>query len=57
MRYRFRDYIYYNDRSADDPAVATLNEIEYDVDALKIIDSNEAEMELRLVLSKNPVAD
>jgi hypothetical protein len=57
LGYGSRDYMYYKQRSADDPAAATLNDIDYDVDALRMIDSNEAERELRLLLSKNPVAD
>lgn len=57
LGYGSRDYMYYKKRSVDDPAAATLHEIEYDVDALDMIDSNEDEREIRLVLSKNPAAD
>ena len=57
LGYRSREYMYYKKRSVDDPAAATLKDIDYDVDALTMIDSNEDERELRLVLFKNPVAD
>ena len=57
LGYESRDYMYYKKRSADNHAAATLNDIDYDVDVLRMIDSNEEERELRLVLSKNPVGD
>jgi retron-type reverse transcriptase len=49
--------MYYKKRSVDDPASATLHEIEYDIDVSDMIDSNEDEREVRLVFSKNPAAD
>ena len=49
--------MYYKHRSADDTAAATLHDIEYDVDALRMIDRNETERELRILISKNPVVD
>jgi hypothetical protein len=55
LGYGSRDYMYYKQRSANDPAAATLNDINYDVDAFRMIESNEAEREVRLLLSKNPV--
>ena len=57
LGYGSRDYMYYKQRSVDDPAAATLHDIDYDVDALRMVDSNEEERELRLVFSKNPLAD
>ena len=57
LGYGSREYMYYKKRSVDDPVAATLKDIDYDVDALTMIDSNEDERELRLVLFKNPVAD
>jgi hypothetical protein len=57
LGYGSRDYMYYKKRVVDDPASATLHEIEYDVDVSDMIDSNEDEREVRLVFSKNPAAD
>ncbi|KAL6643598.1 hypothetical protein ACP70R_018364 [Stipagrostis hirtigluma subsp. patula] len=57
LGYGSRDYMYYKQRSADDPAAATLHDIDYDVDALRMVDSHEEERELRLVISKNPLAE
>jgi len=57
LGYGSRDYMYFKKRSVDDPASATLHEIEYDVDASDMLDSNEDEREVRLVLSKNPASD
>ena len=57
LGYGSRDYMYYKKRNPDNHAAATLNDIHYDVDALRMVDSNEEERELRLVLSKNPLAE
>jgi len=57
LGYRSRDYMYYKKRSAEAPAEATLNEIEFDFDVERMIKSNEEEREVRIVLSKNPIAD
>src|SRR6185369_6118873 len=57
LGYRSRDNMYYKKRSAEAPAEATLNEIEFDVDVSRMIGSNEEEREVRIVLSKNPIAD
>lgn len=57
LGYGSRDYMYYKERSAADPAAATLKDIDYDVDALRMIDNNEEEREIRIVLSKNELAD
>ena len=57
LGYRSREYMYYKKRSAEAPAEATLNEIEFDVDVSRMIGSNEEEREVRIVLSKNPIAD
>ena len=57
LGYRSRDYMYYKKRSAEAPAEATLNEIEFDFDVETMIQSNEEERKVRIVLSKNPIAD
>ena len=57
LGYRSRDYMYYKKRSVEAPAEATLNEIEFDFDVDTMIKSNEEEREVRIVLSKNPIAD
>ena len=57
LGYRSRDYMYYKRRSAEAPAQATLNEIEFDYDVEIMIKSNEEERKVRIVLSKNPIAD
>ena len=49
--------MYYKKRSAEAPAEATLNEIEFDFDVERMIKSNEEEREVRIVLPKNPIAD
>ena len=56
LGYRSRDYMYYKKRSAEAPAKATLNEIEFDFDVETMIQSNEEERKVRIVLSKNPIA-
>jgi len=56
LGYRSRDYMYYKKRSAEAPAIATLNEIEFDFDVETMIQSNEEERKVRIVLSKNPIA-
>ena len=56
LGYRSRDYMYYKKRSAEAPAEATLNEIEFDFDVETMIQSNEEERKVRIVLSKNPIA-
>ena len=55
--YRSRDYMYYKKRSAEAPAEATLNEIEFNFDVDTMIESNKEEREVRIVLSKNPITD
>ena len=57
LGYRSRDYMYYKKRSAEAPAEATLNEIEFNFDVDTMIKSNKEEREVRIVLSKNPIAD
>ena len=57
LGYRSREYMYYKRRSAEAPAQATLNEIEFDYDVEIMIKSNEEEREVRIVLSKNQIAD
>ena len=57
LGYRSRDYMYYKKRSAEAPVEATLNEIEFDFDVDTMIKSNEEEKEVRIVLSKNPIAN
>jgi hypothetical protein len=57
LGFRSRDYMYYKKRSAKAPAEATLNEIEFDFDVDTMIKSNEEEREVRIVLSKNPIAN
>ena len=49
--------MYYKQRSAEAPAEATLIEIEYDWNVEQMIKSNEEERKVRLVLSKNLIAD
>ena len=49
--------MYYKKRSLEDPAQATLNEIEFDYDVEIMIQSNEEDRKVRIVLSKNPIAD
>ena len=55
--YWSREYMYYKKRSAEAPAEATLNEIEFNFDVDTMIKSNKEEREVRIVLSKNPIAD
>ena len=57
LGYRSRDYMYYKKRSTEAPAEATLNEIEFHFDVETMIQSNEEERKVRIVLSKNPIAD
>ena len=57
LGYRSREYMYYKRRRAEAPAQATLNEIEFDYDVEIMIKSNEEERKVRIVLSKNPIAD
>ena len=54
LGYGTRDYFYYK-RSGN--SVATLNEIEYDVDANAMISSNAEEREVRLVLSRDQITE
>ena len=49
--------MYYKKRSAAAPTEATLNEIEFDFDVETMIQSNEEERKVRIVLSKNPIAN
>ena len=55
LGYGTRDYLYYKRRSGN--SVATLNEIEYDVDANAMISSNAAEREVRLVMSRDQITE
>ena len=57
LGYRSRDNMYYKKKSAEAPAEAALNETEFDFDVDTMIKSNEEEREVRIVLSKNPIAD
>ena len=57
LGYRSREYMYYKKRSLEAPVQATLNEIEFDYDVEIMIQSNEEETEVRIVLSKNQIAD
>ena len=57
LGYGSRDYKYFMKRSVDDPTGATLHDIEYDIDVVEMIDSNQDEREIRLVFSKNPAVD
>ena len=49
--------MYYKRISLEAHAQATLNEIEFDYDVEIMIKSNEEEREVRIVLSKNPIAN
>ncbi|RLN33888.1 uncharacterized protein C2845_PM03G29670 [Panicum miliaceum] len=55
LGYGARDYLYYKRRCGN--VVATLNEIEYDVDAKAMLSSNVEEREVRLVLSRDPITE
>ncbi|PUZ66861.1 hypothetical protein GQ55_3G377500 [Panicum hallii var. hallii] len=55
MGYGVRDYLYYKRRGGN--AVATLKEIDYDVDANSMVVSNADEREVRLVLSRDQVTE
>jgi hypothetical protein len=55
LGYGGKDYFYYKMRCGN--AVTTLREIDYDVDANEMTESNEDEREIRLVLSKDQVTD
>jgi len=55
LGYGTRDYLYYKRRSGN--SIATLNEIEYDVDANAMISSNAEEREVRLVLSRDQITE
>ena len=57
LGYQSRDYMYYKKRNAEAPAEATLNEIEFDFDVDTMIKSNEEDRKVRIVLSRNPIAD
>ena len=57
LGYRSREYMYYKRISAEAPTQATLNEIEFDYDVEIMIQSNEEDRKVRIVLSKNPIAD
>ena len=57
LGYRSREYKYYKKRSDEALVQATLNEIEFDYDVEIMIKSNEEERKVRIVLSKNPIAD
>lgn len=55
LGYSARDYLYYKIRCGN--TVATLKEIEYDVDANAMLSSNAEEREVRLVLSRNQITE
>ncbi|XP_021316054.1 uncharacterized protein LOC110435060 isoform X2 [Sorghum bicolor] len=55
LGYGARDYLYYKRRCGN--AIATLNEIEYDVDANAMLSSNAEEREVRLVLSRDQITE
>jgi len=55
LGYGARDYLYYKRRCGN--AVATLIEIEYDVDANAMLSSNAEEREVRLVLSRDQITE
>ena len=57
LGYRSREYMYYKRRSAEAPAQATLTEIEFDYDVEIMLNSNEEDRKVRIVLSRNPIAD
>ena len=57
LGYRSRDYMYYKKRSLEAPAQATPNENEFNYDVEIMIQSNEEDRKVRIVLSKNPIAD
>ena len=57
LGYRSRDYMYYKKRSLEAPAQATLNEIEFDYDVEIMLNSNKEDRKVRIVLSRNPIAD
>ena len=49
--------MYYKKRSLEAPAQATPNENEFNYDVEIMIQSNEEDRKVRIVLSKNPIAD
>jgi len=55
LGYGTRDYLYYKRRSGN--SIATLNEIEYDVDANAMISSNVEGREVKLVLSRDQIIE
>jgi hypothetical protein len=55
MGYGVRDYLYYKRRCGN--TVATLKEIDYDVDANSMVESNAEEREVRLVLSRDQLTE
>lgn len=55
MGYGVRDYLYYKRRCGN--AVATLKEIDYDVDANAMVADNAEERKVRLVLSKDQITE
>jgi len=57
LGYRSREYMYYKRRSAEAPAQATLNEIEFDYDVKIMLKINKEDRKVRIVLSRNPIAD
>ena len=57
LGYRSRDYMYYKKRSAEAPAQATLNEIEFNYDVEIMLKINKEDRKVRIVLSRNPIAD
>ena len=57
LGYRSREYMYYKRRSAEAPAQATLTETEFDYDVEIMLNSNEEDRKVRIVLSRNPIAD
>jgi len=57
LGYRSREYMYYKRRSAEAPAQATLNEIEFGYDVEIMLKINKEDRKVRIVLSRNPIAD
>ena len=57
LGYRSREYMYYKRRSAEAPAQATLNEIEFDYDVKIMLKINKEDRKVRIVLSRNPIVD
>ena len=55
LGYRNRNYVYYKTRIPESPAVATLTEIDYEVDVAQMKQLNEEEMVVTLVVSREAI--